>query len=302
MSELIVITGASGRQASHLLPLLYHDKTYRLRVVCHSTKSVDQLKSKYPDAEVVQADYTIAADCSRIVEGASSVYHVGPAGHEHESEIGYHMIDACSAAASGPTRVFKHFVYSSVLNPQLRKLLNHDCKRYVEEYLAESDIQYTILQPSHFMENVRLAQIAQTGVFSANFDPEVVFTHTSQVDLAEVAYKVIKERSAHFYGSYPIVSSKPTKYTDFIAEISRQLGREVKIERRSFEQVFATWIPMVLGKDAPPRSIDVFERLILYYNKRDLKGNSNVCRWLLGKEPMTIERYVREGLAAIKEG
>lgn len=53
--------------------------------------------------------------------------------HPHETEIGYNVIDACVAASKESGSKFKHFVFSSVLCTQLRKLLNHDCKRYVEE-------------------------------------------------------------------------------------------------------------------------------------------------------------------------
>lgn len=53
-------------------------------------------------------------------------------------------------------------MYSSVLNPQLRKLMNHDCKRHVEEYLIESGLNFTVLQPSHFMNKQVLL-----GVYNA---------------------------------------------------------------------------------------------------------------------------------------
>ena len=58
------------------------------------------------------------------------------------------MIDAAKSHG------VSHFIYASVLHPCLRKLMNHDCKRYVEEYLIESGLPYTILQPSHFIHRV----------------------------------------------------------------------------------------------------------------------------------------------------
>lgn len=43
---------------------------------------------------------------------------------------------------------------------------------------------------------------------------------------------------------------------------------------------------------------DEAERLILFYNRRGLKGSPNVLRWLLGREPTTVESWVEGELKA----
>ena len=129
---LVVLTGAGGRICSHLIPLLYGGK--RLRLVINSAGSLDRLKAQYPQAEVEQADLTIPADARRVIKRATALFHVGPSFHQHETEIGYNMVDA--AVQETQDGAFKHFVYSGVIQSQLRKLLNHDCKRYVAEYLT----------------------------------------------------------------------------------------------------------------------------------------------------------------------
>jgi len=63
------------------------------------------------------------------------------------------MIDAAVSAQ------VQHCVYSSVLHPGLRKLISHDCKRYVEEYLIESSLPYAILQPSTFMDQLPIQKL-----------------------------------------------------------------------------------------------------------------------------------------------
>jgi hypothetical protein len=37
---------------------------------------------------------------------------------------------------------------------------------------------------------------------------------------------------------------------------------------------------------------DHAERLVLFYNRRGLNGNPNVLRWLLGREPTTIDQWI----------
>lgn len=136
MPNLIVVTGASGRQCTHLLPLLSALPNYSLRLCVHSQASQQRLQSAYPKAEVVIADTTQPTDCARIVKNATTVYHIGPSAHAHETLLGYCVIDAAvneekRREGDGGKQGGVHFVYSSVLCTQLRKLMNHDCKRYV---------------------------------------------------------------------------------------------------------------------------------------------------------------------------
>ena len=76
--------------------------------------------------------------------------------HSHEAELGCNVIDGAIEEAKKGTPM--HFFYPSVVNTQLRKLLNHDCKRYVEEYLIESGLNYTILNPNNTLESLPIAQ------------------------------------------------------------------------------------------------------------------------------------------------
>ena len=124
--DRILVTGASGKQAALLLPFLI-PKWKNVRLAVNSDTSRDRMKNKYPGAEVVQVDLAEPKECRNLLDGVTAVYHINPTMHPRETEIGYYMIDA--AIAQGDT--FKHFVFSSVLNTQLRGLLNHDRKRYV---------------------------------------------------------------------------------------------------------------------------------------------------------------------------
>lgn len=135
-NDLLLIICASGKQVARLLPFLVN-KWKRLRLVVNSKPSQDRLQKEYPRAEVVQANLTEPQECRQLLRGVTSVYHIGPTFHPHETEIGYNMIDA--AVAEGNS--FQHFVFSSVLNTQIRKMFNHDCKRYI---VGESQKVFTV--------------------------------------------------------------------------------------------------------------------------------------------------------------
>lgn len=203
----------------------------------------------------------------------------------------YHMIEAAVV------NNIKHFIYSSVLHPSLRKLLNHDCKRYVEEALIESGLPYTILQPSTFMENFPIQKMLseEEPMYPARWDPDVPFTYTSLYDLAEASSKILDQREAHFYATYQMVStSPPTSYREVCASISKTIGKDIKVEPMPFQKTMEREPPVEkmfgLGENAHTR--DAAQRMLLYYSYRGLVGSTNIMRWLLGREPMGWEGWV----------
>lgn len=130
---------------------------------------------------------------------------------------------------------FKHFIYSLVLHPQLRKLMNHDCKRYVEEFLIESGLNYTIIQPSHILDQFPVQQLLQqeTPIFSASFDPQVTFSIIVLQDLVE-ALALILEREKHYLAEYTACSTGPISYAEVIATLSTEIGKPIQIVKRGF--------------------------------------------------------------------
>ena len=294
MSELVVLTCASGKQCSQLIPLLYQEPSlYTLRLVVHSQKSLERLQSQYPKAEVLQADFNSPDDCAKILDGATTMYYVGPTFQTHEAQLGMNVIDAAVAESAKPHSKFSHFIFSSVLHPEIGKLLNHDRKRYIEEYLCESSLPYTILQPSHFADNAIGRLIAQKDSphpkFMAAHDPEVAFSFSCVRDHAEVSFKVIRERSKHFFATYQLVSTWPMKYTEYVRTVGEAMGKTIQIERVPYEQTVETYCQLVFGSSqvVDQNMRDGPERLLLYYNTRGVTGNPGVLEWLLGRSGTT---------------
>lgn len=121
-NDLLVITCASGKQASALLPCIVK-QWRRLRLVCHSPASEERLKKEYPEAEVIRTDLGLPGEPERILKDAAVIYHVEPPFAHRQAVMGFNMIDAARKVAKEGT--FKHFVYASVLNTQLRKVSIH---------------------------------------------------------------------------------------------------------------------------------------------------------------------------------
>jgi hypothetical protein len=227
--------------------------------------------------------------------------HIGTSYHPHDTSIGKMMIDGATTAYANGTGSFKHFIFSSVLNSQLSKMLNHDCKRHIEEWLMESGVPYTILQPSTFMDNIPVAMLAQQEkpIFPALWSTRNRFSMLALSDLAQVFKVVVEERERHFWASYPLTSTqRPVSFDEALGVVSRKIGREVVVERMTFGDAVNALLKRIYKIDdaglADRRSRDAAERMILFYDRRGLVGSSNVLEWLLGREALQFEGFVDE--------
>jgi uncharacterized protein YbjT (DUF2867 family) len=319
MTDILVVTSPSGHIGNYLLPVLYKQGTFQLRLAAHSQASVTKLKAAYPNAEVRASDITLLDECRKLLDGATSVFHVGPSFHSQEKEMGFNMIDAAIEESRKPKGVFKHFVFSSVLCTQHRSLMQHDLKSYVEERLMLSPLNYTILQPTNFMDAwpIQLLASQDKPVVQKLWTAEIPNSVVSLHDLADAAVKVLAEREKHYLAQYPICSTMPVSDAEIAKEIGRQLGKEVEIRTPSFEDGVENLLRYLFGRGTvgadnytggrgeseaqlapsgdprPDITRDGAERLILFYNRKGLRGSPTVLRWLLGREPTTIEQYVQ---------
>lgn len=294
--DFILLTSANGKQCNQLIPFLL-PKWKHLRLAARSDTSRQQLLEKYADKskahiDIVLADLAQPDDCKRILAGVTAVYHIGPSFHPRETEIGYNMIE--SALANN----IKHFVYSSVLHPSLRKLLNHDRKRYVEEALIESGLPYTILQPTCFMDMFPLEKLLseEKPVYTARWDPDVPYSFMSLYDFAEASSKVLEEREEHFYATYQMVStSPPMGWGEVCKVVGRVIGKDIRVETMPFQKTMERDPPVeaMFGQRENAHVRDAAQRLLLYYNYKGLVGNTNAMRWVLGREPTGWEEWVR---------
>jgi uncharacterized protein YbjT (DUF2867 family) len=321
-SPILVVTSPTGKQGSHFLPLITSSSSpsaYKLRLAAHTSKSAEKLRTSYPDAEVVTADLSSLSECQALLRGATACLHIGPSFHSHEREMGINMVDAAVAEAERQGSLFRHFVFSSVLSSQHRLLLQHDLKSRVEERLfltpPNCKMGWTVLQPTNFMDAFPLAQLASQSadskerevVLERMWNPDVPMSMIALDDLAAAAVKVLQEGERHYFAQYPLCSTLPTPAIEVVAIIGKQIGAEVKIKQLPFEEAVDKFLGTLYGEHSldgasaegdlrADLARDGAERLLLTYNRHGLVGSPNILRWLLGREPMGVEEWVRSQL------
>ncbi|KAF8583587.1 NAD(P)-binding protein [Ramaria rubella] len=290
MPSSVLITGGNGRTARHLVEMfLNHPSCPNLRVLVRHG-GVDSLQKAFPlltqtPHAIVVADYMDEATLTPVFRDVSVVIHNGPSVHQNEAVMAMSVIDAAKNAGVG------HFLLCSVLHPMRSKLITHKLKLQVEEYLVESRMNYTIVQPTHYMQNVSLGHVMRTGKLPLGYSHSVAQGFVDLRDFCHVIRSIVSDTSRHNMATYELVSENMT-YTEVANILQDVMHRKVECELIPPKD----YITMLKEGRAVQNEYteDAMERIIIYHNRWGLTGNSNVLQWLLGREPTTWQQYAED--------
>lgn len=227
------------------------------------------------------------ADRARSVEGVDLVIHYAPAFHPREAAMGTGMIDA--AVAAGVSR----FIYVSALHAQVTSVPGHAAKLAVEAYLAESGLEWTILRPQAYMQNIDVAAVLEAGVLDLPFALTTRQGYLDMADLAEVIAKVSTE-DGHALATYDLASAETLSTAEIAALITTVSGRSVSAGELPLAQLVAG---LETAGPAFAYVADAVTRLNAWQARSGGRGNPGALRWLLGREPAGFEDYVRRSLS-----
>ncbi|NUQ86417.1 MAG: NmrA family NAD(P)-binding protein [Anaerolineales bacterium] len=275
---MILITGAGGKTGRVLVKTI--SKTESVCAFVHREEQVSVLKSLGAE-KVIVGDLGDGSALRSAMRGVRSLYHICPNIHPDEETIGRLVIEEARKAG------VEHFVYHSVLHPQTEKMKHHWQKLRVEEMLFESGLPFTILQPGPYMQNLLAGwrNIVEEGILRVPYSVEAKFSFLDLEDLAEAARIVLTE-SGHANAIYELAGTNPTSHAK-VAEIFRRvLGRDVRAEK----QEIGEWRLRAGGSSE--NAMENLVRMFEYYDRWGLAGNPNVLRWLLKREPASIEAFI----------
>jgi len=174
---MILITGAAGKTGRALINALQRSGR-QIRAFVRNQVQADLLISLGAEQTFI-GDLRSSKDLERAVQGVRAVYHICPNMHPDEVAIGQSLISASRGK-------IEHFVYHSVFHPQIETMPHHWNKLRVEELIIGSGLDFTIFQPTAYMQNV-LGQLDQVKRSSVYRIPYNVDTRVSMVDLGDVA-------------------------------------------------------------------------------------------------------------------
>ncbi|HEY4667225.1 MAG TPA: NmrA family NAD(P)-binding protein [Anaerolineales bacterium] len=289
---MILVTGASGKTGRAAVAALARAGV-ATRALVRRPSQIDEL-TNLGAREGMAADMRLAADMRRAVENTRAVYHICPNLNPDEVEIGRGVFAAAKEAG------VSHLVLHSVLHPQMERMPHHWNKLRVEEALLESGLDFTVVQPAPYMQNLLAGwqRITGDGILRNPYPVETRLSLVDLRDVAEAAALVLTERG-HTGATYELTGTPAFTQTQVAELLSDALGRPVRAEAEPVAAWEARALAAGLADDRRAMLVEMFN----CYASHGLTGNPNTLRWLLGREPSAVAEFARrtvreQGLAS----
>ena len=285
---MILITGAGGKTGRSLVRSL--SKVESICAFVHHEEHLSVLKGSGAQ-KVIVGDMGDAAAIRSGMRDVRAVYHICPNMSPDETVIGNLVISA--ARESG----VEHFVYHSVLHPQVEKMTHHWQKMRVEERIFESGLPFTILQPAPYMQNLLAGwkSIIAAGVLRVPYSVDSKFSFVDLEDIAEAA-KIILTEPNHKNAIYELAGTLPMSHMEVAERFSRVLNRNILAEKEEISD----W--RLRTKGMSEYAVENLVKMFEYYDQWGLVGNPNVLRWILKRESSSLELFIKRTLKETKDG
>jgi uncharacterized protein YbjT (DUF2867 family) len=278
---MILVTGAAGKTGQALIRVLV-SKNQAVRAFVRRPEQGAAVKAGGV-SEVVVGDMADEGAYRRATEGVNALYHICPNMHSAEVELG--QIAIAAAQTAGVTR----FVYHSVLHPQTEKMPHHWRKLRVEELLFEAGLNFTILQPAAYMQNILVSwtDIVTQGVYRVPYPVETRLGMVDIGDVAEVAATVLTE-AGHSGAIYELAGPEVLTQTEVAQILSEGLRLPVVAEQIPLE----SWAAGAKAAGLGEYQVETLLKMFRYYENYGFWGSSQVLTWLLGRPPTGFREFV----------
>jgi len=278
---LILLTGAAGKTGKAILNSLVPHGV-RVRSLVRSEKQAQEIRN-LGSKEVAIADLRDAQAIANAMEGINKIYYISPNMAPDELEIGKLLINL------GKERGVNRFVYHSVLHPQVEDMPHHWQKMRMEEYLFKSDLDFTILQPCAYMQNVlaNWRAITNEGVYAV---PYATSARISVVDLFDVAAaaEVVLTQLNHSNAIYELAGPEALSQDEVAAILTRELGKPVQAQT----QDRGLWAENAQRSGMNEYSVNTLLKMFEYYENYGLIGNPNILNMLLKRPAATFSDFI----------
>jgi NAD(P)H dehydrogenase (quinone) len=286
---MILITGAAGKTGKEILRVLA-DNGHMVKTLVYRREQVREVE-KLGAQSVLVGDMRHLDTVMQALQGVHAIYHICPNIHPDEITIAQQFIDIATAIG------IDHFVYHSVLHPQIEAMPHHWNKMRVEERLIESGLPYTILQPAVYMQNIlgNWMDILETGKYPVPYD---LVSRISMVDLEDVAQAALvvlthtddsSGRPIHLAATYELVGTQAFSQTEVANILSRQLGRQVFAKRVPINE----WEQRARDSGMGEYQVHTLVKMFNYYDKHGFSGDAHVLNWLLNRQATSFETFVK---------
>jgi NAD(P)H dehydrogenase (quinone) len=282
----VLVTGAGGKTGRAVISALGHHGVAARAFVRTPDRVADLVAADHLDLDVATGDQRETADLAAALEGVTAVYAIAPNVSPDEVAMGRAVVDACRTAG------VERLVFHSVVHPQLRAMPHHADKGRVEELLVGSGLDWTILQPNAYLQNLAgYVDALRAGRYEVPYATDAGLAMVDLDDVAEVAARCLVERLG-VHATFEL--SGPAEITpDDVATVAAQLlGRPVTATRHDPD----TWAATA-GADLPAETRSRLLAMFRDYDVHGSPGDPTVLAALLARRPRDLRQVLAELLA-----
>jgi len=230
MSRIILVSGATGQQGGSVVQALLKDG-HQVVGITRNIESPKAIALKEQGVEMVSVDFTDKDSLVKIMKKVDTVFSMTTPferGLEVEVNQGITMANAAKEAGVG------HFIFSSVSDADRKTGIPHfDSKYEVEKHLVTLGLNYTVVAPVYFMENLLMPHVMDAiknqGVLRMAMPNDVPLQQIAVKDIGRFVGLAVNEREKMFGKRMNIAGDELTG--DEAAKfLSKVLGKEVRYE------------------------------------------------------------------------
>jgi uncharacterized protein YbjT (DUF2867 family) len=278
---MILITGASGNAGGAVL-----HEVLKIGSGARAMYRSKEDSAKVPQgATAVIADFAAQQSLSRALEGIDTVYLVCSPVRELV-ELESNMIDASHKAG------VKHIVLNSALGAGDFAKSFPSWHRKVEDKLKGSGMDFTILRPNGFMQNLIsyfAPSIRAEGAFYQSTGRAKV-SHIDVRDIAVAAAKILSSPAHHSGKIYELNGPEALSYAEIAEEISKATGRKVQyVDIPANAQRKA-----LLDMGMPDFLVTALLELQEYYASGKASKVDGTLESLIHRAPTTMDEFLKE--------
>jgi NAD(P)H dehydrogenase (quinone) len=283
---MILLTGASGKTGKAILSAL-KQRGVQTRVLVRSAEQASEL-SELGAADAVVGDLRDQGSLNKAIKGCDRLYYICPNVTPDEAQIGKTLLEIAKKEH------LKQFVYHSVLHSQIEAMPHHWQKMRMEEALFESGMDFTILQPCAYMQNIlgSWKSVTETGIYPVPYATTARISIVDLLDVAAAAALILSE-SGYENAIYELAGPQPLTQDEVAATLSKILGRSVtaKAVDRS------AWAENARSSGNSEYQVNTLLMMFEYYENYGLIGNSNTLSRLLNRSAATFEEFIKRQVA-----
>jgi len=227
----VLVLGATGNQGGAVVQALLKDG----HNVTGVTRNIESPKSQQlieQGVKIVAADFSDKDSLSEIMKDAETVFAMTTPGWEGdviaELQQGTNIVEAAKIAN------VPHFIYTSVSDADQSTGIPHfDSKYELEKQLAASGLNYTIVAPAYFMDNIFypyvMDSVKKDGILRIAMPGDTKLQQISAEDIGRFVGVVVNEREKMF-GQRINIAGDAISGNDVAEVLTKVLGKEVKYE------------------------------------------------------------------------